>query len=136
MSATFFLVRFLRLKESTAETRKLEKLESFLFNFKSSFRSRENQSFVFYIFKFPEVIKYLSIKEIKYIFLYNLESKNSLLMKFGQFISYYKGKTFVKIFYKNCDLETRPATRPFCVCKELITKTLLENELFVASYLY
>ena len=106
MSATFFLVRFLGLKESTSETRKLEKIESFSFNFKSSFRSRENQSFEFYIFKFPEVIKYLSIKEIKYIFLYNLESKNSLLMKFGQFISYYKGKTFVKIFYKNCDLKT------------------------------
>ena len=33
---------------------------------------------------------------MKYISLNNLGSKHSLLMKFGQFMSYYKRKTFVK----------------------------------------
>ena len=35
----------------------------FLFHFKSSFRSRENQISKFYIFKFHDVIKCLSIKQ-------------------------------------------------------------------------
>ena len=35
----------------------------FLFHFKSSFRSRENQILEFYIFKFHDVIKCLSIKQ-------------------------------------------------------------------------
>ena len=38
-------------------------------------------------------------------------------MKFGQFMSYYKRKIFIKKFYKNCDLKT--SFRLFCVCKEL-----------------
>ena len=45
----------------------------------------------------------------------NLESKYSLLIKFGQFMSHYKRKNF-KIFYKNCSLKT--SSRPFSVCKE------------------
>ena len=36
---------------------------------------------------------------------------NSLLMKFGQFMSYYKRKIFIKKFYNNCDLKT--SSRPF-----------------------
>ena len=43
-------------------------------------------------------------------------------MKFGQFMSYYKRKKFIKKFYKNCDPKT--SSRPFCVCKEL-TKTTI-----------
>ena len=39
VSATFLLVCFLSLKKSTCETRK----NIFLFHFKSSFHSRENQ---------------------------------------------------------------------------------------------
>ena len=37
-------------------------------------------------------------------------------MKFGQFMSYYKRKNFIKNFYKNCDLKT--SSRPFFICKE------------------
>ena len=36
----------------------------------------------------------------------NLGSKHCLLMKFGQFMSYYKRKKFIKEFNKNCNLET------------------------------
>ena len=39
------------------------KEKCFLFNFKSSFRSRENQILEFYILKFHDVIKSLSIKQ-------------------------------------------------------------------------
>ena len=56
--ATFLLVCFLILKESTWETRK----NIFLFHFKSSFCSQENQILEFQIFKFHDVIKCLSIK--------------------------------------------------------------------------
>ena len=35
----------------------------FLFHFKSSFRSQENQNLKFYILKCHDVIKYLSIKQ-------------------------------------------------------------------------
>ena len=62
-----------------------------------------------------------------------MESKHNLLMKFGQFMSYYKRKKNIRKFYENCSLKTSP--RPFFVCKELgITST--ENETFEASYLH
>ena len=32
--------------------------------------------------------------------------KHSQLMKFGQFISYYKRKNVIKIYCKNCNLKT------------------------------
>ena len=57
--------------------------------FNSFFRSGENQSLEFYIFRFHDVIKCLSIKQ-EIILLNNLGSKQSLLMKFGQIMSYYK----------------------------------------------
>ena len=38
-------------------------------------------------------------------------------IKFGEFMSYYKRKNFIKNFLKNCDQKT--SSRPFCVCKEL-----------------
>ena len=56
-------------------------------------------------------------KTKKCISLNNLGSKYNLLMKFGQFMSYYKRKSFIKIFYKHCSLKT--SFRPFRVCKEL-----------------
>ena len=49
---------FLSLNKSTFQTRK-----NFLFHFKSSFRSCENQILEFYIFKFHGIIKCLSIKQ-------------------------------------------------------------------------
>ena len=55
-------------------------------------------------------------------------------MKFGQFMSYYKRKNFIKQFRKNCDLKT--SSKPFCVCKELIAEPLLENEIFEESYFF
>ena len=36
----------------------------------------------------------------KYILLNNLSRKYSLLMKFGQFVQFYKRKVFLKKFYK------------------------------------
>ena len=90
--------------------------KGFLFHFKSSFCSRENQILEFSIFKFHDVIKCLSINKT-YILLNNLGSKHSLLIKFGQFSSYSLRNNFIKNFYKNCGLKTSP--RPFCVCKEL-----------------
>ena len=57
-------------------------------------------------------------KTRKYISLNNLESKHSLLLKFDQFMSYYKRKKFIKKFYKKCNLKT--------VCKELGT-TFIEK---------
>ena len=51
------------------------------------------------MFKFM-TIKCLSIKK-KYILLNNWERKHGLLMKFGQFISYYKRKN-IKEIHKNC----------------------------------
>ena len=47
---------------------------------------------------------------------------NSLLMKFGQFMSYYKRKKFIKIFCKTCSLKT--ILRPIYVCKELSTTSI------------
>ena len=59
VSATFMLVCFLSLNKSIFQIRK----NVFLFHFKSSFRSRENQILQSYIFKFRDVIKCLNIKK-------------------------------------------------------------------------
>ena len=61
----------------------------------------------------------------KYISLNNLGSKYSLLMKFGQFMLYYKRKKLIKKFYKICGLKT--GSRPFCVSKDS-AQLLLEND--------
>ena len=90
----------------------------FLFHFKSSFHSGENQILEFQMFRFHDIIKCRSIKH-KYILLNNLGGKHSLSMKFGQFMSYSKVNNFIKKFCKNCDVKT--SSRPFCVCKELST---------------
>ena len=47
---------------------------------------------------------------------------NSLLMRCGQFMSYYKRKNFIKKFCKNCRWKT--SSRLFCVCKELSTASI------------
>ena len=41
---------------------------------------------------------------------------NSLLMKSGQFMSYYKRKNFIKKFHKNCDMKS--SSRSFCAWKK------------------
>ena len=71
----------------------------FLFLFKSSFLSRENHILIYQIFKFHDGIKCLRIKQ-KYVSLNNLRSKHSLLMTFGQFLSYYKRKFYPKVLQK------------------------------------
>ena len=81
VSATFLLVCFLSLNKNTFQTRK----NLFLFYFKNSFRSQENQILEFYIFKFRDAIKCLSIKL--------LVSKHNLLI--GHFMSYYKRKNLL-----------------------------------------
>ena len=58
VSATFLLVCFVCLKESTLKTRK----NVFLFHFESSFHSWDNQILTFQIFKCHDVIKCLSMK--------------------------------------------------------------------------
>ena len=55
--ATFLLVCFLSLNKSTCQCK------CFLFHFKSSFRSGENQNLEFQMFKFHDVIKCLNIKQ-------------------------------------------------------------------------
>ena len=54
-----FASLFLGLKESTCQMKK----SVFLFHFKTYFRSCENQILELYIFKFHDVIKYISIKQ-------------------------------------------------------------------------
>ena len=71
---------------------------------------------------------------MKYILLKNnLGSKHSLLMKFGQFISYSKRNNFIKKLHKNSSQKT--GSKPFCVCKDY-AQLLLKKEIFEAIYLY
>ena len=93
--ATVLLVCFINLNESTCQTRKnvfyftskvLFVLEKIKFNnstFSNFMTSSNTQA-----------------QNNKYISLNNLGSKHILLMKFGQFMSYYKRKNFIKKFYK------------------------------------
>ena len=106
VSATFLLV-FLSLKESTCETRK----NVFYSNLKAFFvlEKIKNSNFV--------TSSNALAWNKKYTLVNNLESKHSLLMKFGQFMSYYKRKKFMKKFHQNCDLKT--GSRLFCICYEL-----------------
>ena len=59
---------------------------------------------------------------MKHILLNNLGSKRSLVMKFGQFMQYYK-IIFIKKFYEKCGLET--SSRPFLIFKESSVKKIL-----------
>ena len=52
----------------------------------------------------------------EYVLLSKLGSKHSLVMKFGQFMQYYKRKLFIQKFYEKWTLET--SSRPFLIFKE------------------
>ena len=52
-------------------------------------------------------------------------SKHSLLMRFDQFMSYYKGTNFIEKVYKNCG--SKISSRPFCVCKKIKHKFYWKN---------
>ena len=56
----------------------------------------------------------------KYVLLNNLGSKDNLLMKFDQFMSYYKRKNFIKKLYTKTAAQ-KLVPGPFCVCKEFTT---------------
>ena len=56
-------------------------------------------------------------------------SKHSLLMKFGQFMLYYKRKNFIKKLYQNCCLKT--SSRLFFVCKELSTTSIGKQATYI-----
>ena len=87
----------------------------FLFNFKSSFRSRENQILEFPIFRFHDVIKCLSIKQE--IFYWITWEVNTVCYEtwpvYVIFISRYN---FIKKLNKKFGLKT--SSRSFCVSKE------------------
>ena len=53
----------------------------------------------------------------------NLGGKRSLVMKFDQFVQYYKTIFFIKNFYEKCGLETN--SRPFSIFKESSVKKIL-----------
>ena len=59
----------------------------------------------------------------KDILLNNLISKRSLVMKFGQFMQYYKIIFFIKKFYEKSGLGT--SSRPFLIFKESSVKKIL-----------
>ena len=59
-------------------------------------------------------------RNMKRILLNNLESKRSLVMKFGQLMQSYKIIFFIKKFHEKCGLET--SSRPFLVFKESSVK--------------
>ena len=91
-----------------------------LFHFESSARSWDNQLLTFWIFKYHDVIKCPSMK---HILLSNLGSKRSLVMKFGQFVQYYKIIFFIKKFYEKWGLKT--SSSPFLIFKESSVKKIL-----------
>ena len=62
---------------------------------------------------------------MKQILLNNLESKQSLVMKLGQFMKFYKRKNSIKNFYEKYDLET--SLRPFLIFKESSVKNNLRR---------
>ena len=111
-----FASLFFKYKRSFGKLGKM-----FLFHFKCYFGSRENQSSEFYMFKFHYVIKCLSTKQRNTFYWITWEVK-SLLMRFGKFMSCCKRKTFIKKFYKNCDLKS--SCWAFCVYKELSTASI------------
>ena len=117
VAVAFLLDCFPSLKESTCETwKKVSYFNSkalFILK-KSNFSILDNK--IAWHHQMPKH------KTRNTFLLNNLGSKHSLLMKFGQFMSDYKRKNFIKKFYKNCDLKT--SSRFFCVCKELSTTSI------------
>ena len=86
----------------------------FLFQFKNSFRSWDNQIKTFQIFKRYDVINTQAWNR-KHILLNNLGNKHILVIKFSQFMQHYKRKILIKKFYKKCTLNT--SSRSFLIKK-------------------
>ena len=97
--------------------------KNFYFTSEAPLYSRKSYFRILYIQVSSRHQMPLSIKpEIHFTKYSNLESKHSLLMKFGQFMSYYLRNNFIKKFHKNYDLET--SSRTFYVYKELSTTSI------------
>ena len=94
----YIVVCFLILNESTCHARK----NVFYFSSKALFVLQK-------------------IKFSKYISLNNLRSKHGLIMKFGQFMSYYKRKISSKNSIKTVVWKIVPG--PFCIYRELSTNS-------------
>ena len=117
VSATFLLVCFVCPKESYCKTRK------------NAFYLTSKALLVLEIIKFQH-FRYSDIMtssnaqawNTKQI-LNNLGSKRSLVMKFGQFMQYYKIFFLIKKLYKKCGLET--SSRPFLIFTESSVKNIL-----------
>ena len=106
------LTNYVVFKSKGEHLRNQEKC--FLFQFKSSSRSRENQCLEFQIFKFHDITKWLNIKQ-EISLLNNLGSKHNLLIKFGNITNITKEKILLKNSTKT---DVKNSSRPFCVCRE------------------
>ena len=117
MSATFSLVCFVCLQESTYETRK----NAFYFTSKALFIL---EIIKFQHFRYSNIMTSSNAQawNTKHILLNNLGSKCSLVMKFGQFMQYYK-IILSKRFYRKCGMEI--SSWPFLVFKESSVKKVL-----------
>ena len=119
VSATFLLLCFLSLKESTCETRKNEgkNEKMFFISLWKLFSFSRKSNFSILDVKTLRCHQMPKIKTRNTFYSVTWEVNNSLLMKLCQFMSYYKRKKFIKKLYKNCGLKT--SSRLFCVSKEL-----------------
>ena len=120
MSATFLLVYFVCLKESTFETKK------------NVFYLISKVLFVLEIIRF-KFFRYSNVMtssdaqawNTKQNLLNNLGSKHSLIMKFGQYVHYYKIQFCIKKICERCGLET--SSRPFLIFKGFSVKRNLRR---------
>ena len=122
MSTTFLLLCFVCLKGSIFETRK----NVFVFHFKSSFRSWDNQILIFQIFKCHDIIKCLSIKrktfywiiwEVNTVWSWNLASL--CITSKEKFLS--------ENYIENMTQEPGTNSRPFLIFKESSVKRNLRR---------
>ena len=118
MSATFLLVCFVCLKESTCETRK----NAFYFTLKA-LRVLEIINFQHFIYLNIMMSSDAQAWNTKHILLNNLGSKCILVIKFGQFMQYYKMIFFIKKFYERYGMET--SSRSFLIFKKSSVKKIL-----------
>ena len=116
VSATFLLVFFCMSKREQLQNKE----KYFLFHFKSSSCSwRAFNILDIQMSWYHQMPKH----ETQNILLNNLGSKHSLVMKFDQFMQYYKIIFFIKKFCKKSGLET--SSRPFLIFKESSVKKIL-----------
>ena len=121
VSVTFLLVFFMSKREHF-----WNKENVFYFTLKILF-VLEIIRFLF--FRYSNVMTSSNAKAVntKHILLNYLGSKHSLLLKFGQFMYYYKRKFFIKKLYKKYCQQT--SSRPFLIFKESSVKRNLRRSM-------